>query len=102
MSVGKLRGLERAAKVGAALVRLHSHGQAATATASAPATGEEVFQQQAAEIERLEKALKVQRAASAEFEHEHQEIVSEVALNTIPLTHSYIYVSSMHANLYAK
>ena len=33
MSVGKLRGLERAEKVGTTLVRLHSYDQASTATA---------------------------------------------------------------------
>ena len=38
--------------------------------ANAPATGVKVSQQQAAEIERLEKALKVQRAASTEFKHQ--------------------------------
>ena len=70
VSVGNSRGVERAEKVGATLVRLHGEHQVQTATAAAPATGEEVFNQQVAEIERLEKALKVQRAASAEFEHQ--------------------------------
>ena len=70
MSVGNSRGVERAEKVGATLVRLHGEHQVQTTTAAAPATGEEVFNQQVAEIERLEKALKVQRAASAEFEHQ--------------------------------
>ena len=70
VSVGNSRGVERAEKVGATLVRLHGEHQVQTTTAAAPATGEEVFNQQVAEIERLEKALKVQRAASAEFEHQ--------------------------------
>lgn len=68
--IGNSRALERAEKVGAALGRTHNEHQTATVTASAPATGEEVLQQQAADIERLKKALKVQRAASSEFEHQ--------------------------------
>ena len=70
VNVGNSRSLERAEKVGAALAKSHNEHQPATVTASAPKTGEEVLQQQATDIERLEKALQVQRVASAEFEHQ--------------------------------
>ena len=70
VSVGNSRGVERAEEVGATLVGLHGEYQVKTATAAAPATSEEVSNQQVAEIERLEKALKVQRAALAGFEHQ--------------------------------
>jgi hypothetical protein len=70
VTVGKACGLERAELVGEALKRRHGEHQVQTATAAAPATDEEVSNRQVAEIERLEKALKVQRAASAEFEYQ--------------------------------
>lgn len=70
ISVGQSHGLELAQKVGVAVEARHGSCQGNTATAAAPATGEEVFRRQVAEIERLEKALRVQRAASAEFEHQ--------------------------------
>jgi hypothetical protein len=67
ISVGQSHGLELAQKVGVALEKRHGSCQGHTTTAAAPATGEEFFRQQVTE---LEKALKVQRAASAEFEHQ--------------------------------